>query len=556
VTADRTLKLRQRDARGGYAYTRQRTQSLLFTDVTDRARIDYQHHEDAFYDYQRQPLIPHLLSTEGPALAVGDVNGDGLDDIYVGGAKWQPGKLLLQNRDGTFRASTQPSIAADSLSEDVDAVFFDANGDGHPDLYVVSGGNEFWGEDDALQDRLYINDGKGNFRRDERALPRLAESGSCVVPGDFNGDGHVDLFVGRRALARGYGLPPRSYLLQNDGSGHFRDVTPELVPGLMNVGMVTSAAWVDYDHDGKLDLIVVGEWMAVRVFHQEGGGHFVDHTTEAGLAGTEGWWNHIQVADLNGDGRPDLILGNLGLNANVHASPSEPARMYVGDFFNTGRLEQIITSYRHGKSFPLIGRDDLLEMLPQLRSRFPTYASFAGSQVEDIFGGAELKKALVLEAHTLASAVALNLGNGKFELRPLPTPAQFAPIYASVVGDFDGDGKPDLIVAGNIYGVSPLYGRYDASYGLFLRGDGQGNFTTVDLDRSGLEIDGQVRHMAALKRADGTALIVVARNNDRLQLLRPVKGGSRASSGFAPTRHSQPDRADTIRAHPPSDRRR
>jgi enediyne biosynthesis protein E4 len=519
VAADRSLTLSQQDAHGRYVSPR--TGQTLFADETGRIPIAFRHREDAFRDYTRQPLIPHLLSTEGPALAVGDVNGDRLDDIYAGGAKWQPGTLLLQNTDGSFRVSPQPEIAADSLSEDVDAVFFDADGDGHQDLYVVSGGNEFWGEDDALQDRLYRNDGHGNFRRDRTALPRLAESGSCVVPGDFNGDGHIDLFVGRRALARGYGLPPRSYLLQNDGAGHFRDVTAELAPALVDVGMVTSAAWVDYDHDGKLDLIVVGEWMAVRVFHQEGG-HFVDRTKEAGLAGSEGWWNHIQVADLNGDGWPDLVLGNLGLNSNVRASPAEPARMYVGDFFGTGRLEQIVTSFKHGVSYPIVGRDELLELLPQLRSRFPTYASFGAARVADIFGSAELQKALVLEAHTLASAVALNRGNGRFELRPLPTEAQLAPIYASAVGDFDGDGHLDLIVAGNIYGVAPVYGRADASYGLFLRGDGAGNFAAVAMDRSGLEIDGQARHTAWLRRANGAKLLLVARNNDRLQLIHPL----------------------------------
>jgi hypothetical protein len=527
VSVDRTLTLRQTDAGGRFHYRREPLALPLFSDVTDRVAIDYKHREDAFFDYQRQPLIPHLLSTEGPALAVGDVNGDGLDDVYAGGAKWQPGRLLIQNRDGTFRVSEQPTIAADSLAEDVAAVFFDADGDGHPDLYVVSGGNEFWGEDDALQDRLYRNDGKGNFRRDLTALPRLAESGSCVVPGDFDGDGHIDLFVGRRALARGYGLAPRSYLLRNDGSGHFRDVTAELAPALVNVGMVTSAAWVDYDHDGKLDLIVAGEWMPIRVFHQENG-HFVDRTADVGLAGTDGWWNSITVADLNADGWPDLVLGNLGRNAAMRATRDEPARLYVGDFFRNGTLEPIITTYRHGVSYPFAERDQLLDLLPQLRGRYPTYALFAKSGAEDIFGKAELKKAVVLEAHTFASAVALNRGGGgHFELRPLPTEAQFAPIYASLAGDVDGDGHPDLIVAGNLYGVTPADGRYDASYGPFLHGDGNGNFTAVDMERSGLEIDGEARHMAVLKRATGETLILVARNNDRLQVIRPHHWGGR-----------------------------
>src|SRR5882762_9581360 len=442
--------------------------------------------------------MSHLLSTEGPARAVGDVNGDGREDIYVGGAKWQGGALFLQDEGGRFRAAAEPAFRADSLDEDVDAALFDADGDGDLDLYVVSGGNEFW-EGAPLRDRLYLNDGHGNFTRSPDALPGFAHNGSCIVPSrDF-------LFVGSRVVARQYGVTPRSYLLQNDGKGHFRDVTTEKAPGL------------DYDGDGKLDLIVVGEWMPVRVFHQENG-RFVDRTREAGFAGTNGWWTSVQAADLNGDGRPDLVLGNLGLNAIVRASRAEPAQLYVGDFFNSGKLVQILTSYRDGVSYPLVGRDELLQVMPSLRTRYPTYESFGASRIQDIIPGKELKKARMLEADTFASVIALNRGDGTFELHSLPIEAQFAPIYASLAGDFDGDGKIDLVVAGNFSGVTPLEGRYDASYGLFLRGDGRGGFTAVDMEQSGLAIDGQVRHMAFLKRANGDRLIVVARNNDRLQL--------------------------------------
>src|SRR6266571_3981161 len=512
VAADRAIALSQQDATA--LNPSPQPLAPVFADVTSRLGIDFSHRENSFYDYNSQPLIPHLLSTEGPALAVGDVNGDGLDDIYVGGAKWQAGRLLVQQRDGTFRASTQPAFQADSLSEDVDAIFFDANGDGHPDLYVVSGGNEFWGDADALQDRLYINDGHGHFHRDTQALPRFSESGSCVaVAGDF-------LFVGRR-VARDYGLAPRSYLLENDGRGHFRDVTLEKAPGLAHVGMVTSAAWVDYDHDGKLDLIVVGEWMPVRVFHQENGG-FVDRTVEAGLAGTEGWWNTVRAVDLNGDGREDLVLGNLGLNSYLRAAPAEPARLYVHDFGHNGTVEQILTFYKHGVSYPLAGRDELVRLIPQLRSRYPSYAAFGASRIEDIFSASELKQATVLEAHLFASSVALNSGHGTFELQPLPVEAQFAPVYASVAQDFDGDGRIDLLLAGNMYGVPPVLGRYDASYGVLLRGTGDGRFAAVDMEKSRLAIDGQVRHMELLRRAGGGRLIVVARNDAKVQILRPL----------------------------------
>jgi len=535
VAVDRTLTLSQRDATqagvGGAATAGARWAAgaapptpAPFTDVTDRVGIDFKHRENAFYDFHREPLIPHLLSAEGPALAVGDVDGDGLDDIYVGGAKWQAGRLFLQQRDGTFRTSAalERVFQADSLSEDVDAVLFDANGDGRPDLYVVSGGNEFWGDDPALQDRLYVNDGHGRFHRDTLALPRFSESGSCVVPGDFNGDGHLDLFVGRRAVARRYGMTPRSYLLENDGTGHFRDVTLEKAPGLAEVGMVTAAAWVDYDHDGKLDLIVTGEWMPIRVFHNENG-RLVDRTAEAGLKGTEGWWNSVTVADLNGGGRPDLVLGNLGLNSYLRGSPADPARMYVADFGHNGTLEQVLTVYKHGVSYPVAGRDELLSVVPTLRNRFPTYASFGASRVEDVFTAAELGQATVREARVFASSVARNNGNGTFTLVPLPVEAQFAPIRAALAEDFDGDGRTDLLVAGNDYGFPPALGRLDASYGLLLRGTGDGQFEAVDPERSGTVIDGQVRHMRWLRRADGSHLIVAARNNDKLQVFRPPR---------------------------------
>ena len=515
VAADQTVTLIQANARP-QPPNRLTAQPPLFSDITSQLPIDFKHRENTFFDFGREPLMPHLLSTEGPALAVGDVTGDGREDIYAGGAKWQAGELFTQRADGRFHAQLEPAFRADSLHEDVDAAFFDADGDGDLDLYVVSGGNEFW-EGEPLHDRLYLNDGRGNFTR--AALPDFAHNGSCVVPGDFDGDGDVDLFVGSRVVARQYGVTPQSYLLENDGHGHFRDVTREKAPGLDSVGMVTRAAWADYDGDGKLDLIVVGEWMPVRVFHQENG-RFVDRTAQAGFAHTNGWWTSIQVADLNGDGRPDLILGNFGTNSMIRASPQEPARAYVGDFFNTGRLAQILTSYRHGVSYPFEGRDELLRAMPALRTRFPTYASFGASRVEDIVPSAALKKAQVLEADTLASVIALNRGDGTFELRALPAEAQFAPVFASLAGDFDGDGKTDVIVAGNFFGVTPAEGRYDASYGLLLHGDGTGRFAPVDMESSGLAIDGQVRRLAFLRSAKYGRVIVVAKNNDLMNFLR------------------------------------
>jgi hypothetical protein len=519
VAADKTLTLVQADAKDRCDRRPSLATQPIFTDVTASLGINWRHRENDVLDFDREPLIPHALSTEGPAIAVGDVNGDGLEDLYVGGAKWQAGRLFLQQRDGTFRESPQNAFRADSLFEDVDAVFFDANGDGHPDLYVVSGGGEFTGTDDALQDRLYLNDGHGNFHRAVGALPRMAESGSRVVPGDFNGDGKIDLFVGRRAVTGSYGVSPKSYLLENDGTGHFRDVTSERAPMLASAGMITSAAWVDYDHDGRLDLIVAGEWTPVQVLHQENG-RFVDRTREVGFAGTNGWWNDIVVADLNGDGRPDLVLGNLGLNSMLTASREQPARLYVGRFAHDRSVQPILTIYRSGLSYPVAQRDELAQAIPSLRTRYSSYARFGASRIEDLFSRSELAQARVLEAYDYATSVAINNGNGTFTLKPLAQEAQFAPVRAIVAADFDEDGRTDLLLAGNDFGMPPAFGPHDASYGVLLRGKSDGGFESVDLALSGLVLDGQVRHIRTIHQAGGARLILVARNDDSLQVLR------------------------------------
>src|SRR5215217_3228761 len=314
------------------------------------------------------------------------------------------GTLLLQQRDGSFRASEQPALAADSISEDVDAAFFDANGDGHPDLYVVSGGNAFTIPAAPMRGRLYLNDGQGRLTRSLDAIPETYDNGGCVAAADFDGDGHVDLFLGSRSLPGRYGVSPKSHLLRNDGRGRFVDVTAERAPQLSDAGMITSAAWLDYDGDGRLDLVVVGEWTPVRVFHQEQG-RLVERTERVGLEKSEGWWNTVTVADVDGDTRPDLVLGNLGLNSYVTASRDAPARLYVGDFAHDGTGMSILTVERGGASRPLTGRDELLRAIPALRSRFPTYASFGASTIEQLVPSEDLRTARTLVAHTFASAI-------------------------------------------------------------------------------------------------------------------------------------------------------
>jgi hypothetical protein len=521
VAVDTILTLSQENAAGRYAYGNPAPRQPLFSDVTSSLTVGYRHDENDFFDYNREPLMPHLLSAEGPALAVGDVNGDGLDDMYAGGAKWQAGRLLIQSANGQFRSASERAFRADSLHEDVDATFFDADGDGDQDLYVVSGGNEFAGKDEALRDRLYVNDGAGNFTLARSAIPDFFENGSCVTAGDFDGDGDLDLFVGARVVSRTYGATPKSHLLQNDGRGRFSDVTAQKSYQLSEAGMVSSAVWLDYDGDTQLDLIVVGEWMPVRVFRQENG-RFVDRTAEAGLSGTSGWWNTVTAADLNNDGRQDLVLGNLGLNSYIRASRDEPARLYVHDFYQNGAVEQILTFYKHGVSYPIAGRDEFVRLMPQLRSKYVSFSSFGASRIEDILPAEELSKAKVLEAGELASSIAINQGNGSFKLQHLPIEAQLAPIYAVLANDFTGDGHTDLLLAGNFFGVTPVRGQYDASHGLLLRGSGNGRFVPVEMEETDLLIEGQVRNMGLLRRAGGDRLIVVARNDDRLAFIRPL----------------------------------
>ena len=471
--------------------------------------------------------MPRMISTEGPALAVADVDGDGRDDVFLGGATFQAGALLVQQGDGSFRRSVQPAFAADSIAEDIDATFFDANGDGHPDLYVVSGGNQFEIPAAPMRGRLYLNDGHGQFTRKLDAIPELYDNGGCVAAGDFDGDGHVDLFVGSRSVPGRYGVSPKSHLLKNDGTGRFTDVTAQHAPALSEAGMVASCTWVDYDNDGHLDLVVVGEWMPVRVFHNENG-KLVERTSQVGFAGTEGWWNTVSVADVDADGHPDLVLGNLGLNSTITASKDRPAKLYVGKFAGDSNITAIPTQAQADGDHVIAGRDELLRAIPSLRERFPSYASFGGGAIDKVLSADQLKGARTLQAHTFASAIARSDGK-RFLLEPLPIAAQLAPVNAVVAADFDHDGHIDLLLGGNFFGVPPAQGRYDASHGVLLRGDGHGRFVSMDAPHSGLEIDGQIRRMREVRTPSGP-LVAVARNNDRLLLLQAAGTASAHSS--------------------------
>ncbi|MEK7727911.1 MAG: VCBS repeat-containing protein, partial [candidate division KSB1 bacterium] len=411
-----------------FKMTMERGEPLL-QDVTKEIQLDYKHEENAFIDYNREPFIPHYLSTAGPACASAEVNGDGLEDLYLGGAKHQAGQIFLQKRSGGFEAVLDSAFIKDRLSEDVDAAFFDADGDARLDLYVVSGGNEFFGNAEPLRDRLYLNLGHGRFHKAEGMLPEIYANGACVQPSDIDRDGDLDLFVGSRSVPWQYGVIPQSYLLINDGRGRFVDEAATRAPGLAQVGMVTDAVWADLNKDSFAELIVVGEWMPITIFQNEDG-RLIEATQKYGLQNTHGWWNTIAAADFNNDGFIDLVAGNLGLNSLLKASEAEPVQLFVHDFSGDQRPDQILTYTQEKKIYPLASVELLLGHMPALQQNYKKHADYAGKTVAEIFPAEQLKAATVRGAEEFASLLLMNNGNETLRAAPLPMAAQFAPISA------------------------------------------------------------------------------------------------------------------------------
>ena len=478
--------------------------------------LKYKQAESTQLDYSVQPLLPYVLSTHGPAIAVADVNGDGLDDVFIGGGGGVAGKLFLQRKDGSFIESSQGQPwDADKSYEDWSAAFLDANGDGRPDLYVASGGYQLAPGSPMLQDRLYINQGNGRFVRDTQALPPMLASKSIVRVGDFNGDGKPDLFVGGRLTPRSYPYPTRSYILRNDG-GRFTDVTEELAPGLVKPGgMITDAAWIDFDGDKRLDLVTVGEWMSIQFFRNDGK-RFQNVTQSTGLPPLRGWWYSLASGDFDGDGRPDLVAGNLGLNYSYTTSKDTTFGIYAGNFTGNQTTEVILTENLNGTEFPMSSMAQLGREIYQLSIRFPTNGSFSAASLHEAFSSSQLQRALHYQADTFASMYLHNDGGGKFSARPLPNLAQIAPIKAIVPTDIDGDGRLDLIVAGNLYDAEPNTARADAGNGLWLRGDGKGYFTPVLPVESGFLAPLNVTGLALINTREGK-VVVVANAGDSLQ---------------------------------------
>lgn len=519
VNTNQLIRLDQKDAVVGQKLNKKST-NPIFSKVPPFPGVDFEHKENEFVDFDRDRLLFNMISNEGPCICSGDLNSDGLLDFFIGGAKDQPGALFIQQKSGAFRRSGTSVFASDKDSEDMGCAFFDANGDNNTDLYVASGGFEFSTLSTALIDRLYLNDGQGQLRRDSQSLPAPGkfESTSVVVANDYDHDGDVDLFVGARVIPSLYGVPARGYILNNDGKGHLKDVTEAIAPALLDVGMITDAKWVDANNDNQFDLLVVGEWMSIHLFLNENG-KFVDRSEPYGFDKTNGWYHALEAGDFNEDGFVDFVVGNHGLNSRFRASENQPVSMFINDFDQNGTVEHITTRFDQDVAYPLVLRQDLIAQIPSLKKKYLHFRDYAGKSVDDIFNQDQLSHSLILNAYTFETEVWLNNRNGTFTRQHLPVEAQFFPVYAILIDDFTANGHADILLGGNQSRAKPETGIYAAGYGILLEGDGKGNFRSVAAKESGLAIKGEIRSLKKVGHGDSN-YVVIGKNNEPIEVLR------------------------------------
>lgn len=516
---NRQIEFYYKDAENEFNYNRlHRTfNPPEFTNVSDLLHPDMVHKENEYNDFSQEPLIPYELSIEGPAVAIADVTGNGLDDLFIGNGHEHASKLFLQQEDGSFEFSNEELFKADFRFEDVDATFFDATGNGLPDLYVVSGGGQLFDSKITFNDRLYINEGNNRFTRSEDRLPELQTNGSIVKASDINKDGAMDLFIGGRSKPWNYGMTPEHTILMNDGSGKFENATQQIAPELNKVGLVTDAIWVDFTGNGNEDLIITGEWMPVTILENRGD-YFENITEELGLDAYPGLWQSIQTEDLDGDGNPDLIAGNFGTNTRMQVNKAEPLSLYIYDFNDSGYTSGVFTQNIDGKEVPFEQFDELVQEFPQLSQKIRSYGDFATKSVRELFGEEEIEKAEKKEITELRSVAILKRGNSEVKIEPLPIKAQTFPVKEIQVYE-DETGDKQILLVGNHYDVKPSFGgRQDAGYGLHLSYTVENGFKTKTHQESGFYKKGDLRSIHPFQIAGGELCFLVAGNNDRLEL--------------------------------------
>ncbi|HEY6504034.1 MAG TPA: VCBS repeat-containing protein [Chitinophagaceae bacterium] len=519
VTADTIMTISWLDA-GDYNPAAFSDAALLFSDITSSAGISYRHHDHSFNDFAIQRLLPQKYSQLGPFITTGDINNDGSTDIFTGGGFNSPGQIFAQQKNRSFISKNITDSI--KMEEDMDCVLFDADNDGDADLLVTGGDIQYEENSAYYKPRLYSNDGKGNFNLQSNAFPgTITTIAGCVSTGDYDGDGDLDLFIGGR-VSRNYPTAPRSFILQNN-KGVFTDITSKVCPLLQRRGMITSAVWADFDNDKQIDLVIAGEWMPVRFF-KNNRGVFQEVTDLTGLTNINGMWRSLNATDIDNDGDLDIIAGNLGLNCTYDASAAEPMQLFAKDMDGNGSLDPVFFYYikdNDGKkhSYPGIGRSQFSDQVPSIKKRFLLHEDYAHATFNDIFKGKAKDNLLQLYCDETRTCWFENLGNGKFSKHSLPMEAQFAPVNAIICEDLDKDGYKDLLLAGNEYQVEVVTGRYDASYGCFLKGNGK-VFTPVPPVQSGFILRGDVKDMSLMQLSNGDKLILAAVNNDSLRVFR------------------------------------